>query len=250
MEKWKQESKRIEQLEEQDRFLNDQKLSKALTYFKWLATSNGLRYLDYQEEENTKDRFLKNYILLSKEKPEDIKLYLKQNKLKESSLLHELLYLFIEKDQIKDMITTPLVKDLTIDNGIYQIVTTIGTVKLGKASDYFKDTPTSLVLKRKLTEMCFERTEEFIEQNPEYQAIVTATPNLFTGSHLHAYAKKDDVIVDSACNAIFFDNTGEMIEEGNIIYQTSAQELQQEAKIEDCSRLYVATMKNKVLTKR
>ena len=250
MEKWKQESKRIEQLEEQDRFLNDQKLSKALTYFKWLATSNGLRYLDYQEEENTKDRFLKNYILLSKEKPEDIKLYLKQNKLKESSLLHELLYLFIEKGQIKDMITTPLVKDLTIDNGIYQIVTTIGTVKLGKASDYFKDTPTSIVLKRKLTEMCFERTEEFIEQNPEYQAIVAATPNLFTGSHLHAYAKKDDVIVDSACNAIFFDNTGEMIEEGNIIYQTSVQELQQEAKIEDCSRLYVATMKNKVLTKR
>ena len=250
MEKWKQESKRIEQLEEQDRFLNDQKLSKALTYFKWLATSNGLRYLDYQEEKNTKDRFLKNYILLSKEKPEDIKLYLKQNKLKESSLLHELLYLFIEKDQIKDMITTPLVKDLTIDNGIYQIVTTIGTVKLGKASDYFKDTPTSIVLKRKLTEMCFERTEEFIEQNPEYQAIVAATPNLFTGSHLHAYAKKDDVIVDSACNAIFFDNTGEMIEEGNIIYQTSVQELQQEAKIEDCSRLYVATMKNKVLTKR
>ena len=250
MEKWKQESKRIEQLEEQDRFLNDQKLSKALTYFKWLATSNGLRYLDYQEEENTKDRFLKNYILLSKEKPEEIKLYLKQNKLKESSLLHELLYLFIEKDQIKDMITTPLVKDLTIDNGIYQIVTTIGTVKLGKATDYFKDTPTSIVLKRKLTEMCFERTEEFIEQNPEYQAIVAATPNLFTGSHLHAYAKKDDVIVDSACNAIFFDNTGEMIEEGNIIYQTSVQELQQEAKIEDCSRLYVATMKNKVLTKR
>lgn len=250
MEKWKQESKRIEQLEEQDRFLNDQKLSKALTYFKWLATSNGLRYLDYQEEENTKDRFLKNYILLSKEKPEEIKLYLKQNKLKESSLLHELLYLFIEKDQIKDMITTPLVKDLTIDNGIYQIVTTIGTVKLGKASDYFKDTPTSIVLKRKLTEMCFERTEEFIEQNPEYQAIVAATPNLFTGSHLHAYAKKGDVIVDSACNAIFFDNTGEMIEEGNIIYQTSVQELQQEAKIEDCSRLYVATMKNKVLTKR
>ena len=250
MEKWKQESKRIEQLEEQDRFLNDQKLSKALTYFKWLATSNGLRYLDYQEEENTKDRFLKNYILLSKEKPEEIKLYLKQNKLKESSLLHELLYLFIEKDQIKDMITTPLVKDLTIDNGIYQIVTTIGTVKLGKASDYFKDTPTSIVLKRKLAEMCFERTEEFIEQNPEYQAIVAATPNLFTGSHLHAYAKKDDVIVDSACNAIFFDNTGEMIEEGNIIYQTSVQELQQEAKIEDCSRLYVATMKNKVLTKR
>lgn len=250
MEKWKQESKRIEQLEEQDRFLNDQKLSKALTYFKWLATSNGLRYLDYQEEENTKDRFLKNYILLSKEKPEEIKLYLKQNKLKESSLLHELLYLFIEKGQIKDMITTPLVKDLTIDNGIYQIVTTIGTVKLGKASDYFKDTPTSIVLKRKLTEMCFERTEEFIEQNPEYQAIVAATPNLFTGSHLHAYAKKDDVIVDSACNAIFFDNTGEMIEEGNIIYQTSVQELQQEAKIEDCSRLYVATMKNKVLTKR
>ena len=250
MEKWKQESKRIELLEEQDRFLNDQKLSKALTYFKWLATSNGLRYLDYQEEENTKDRFLKNYILLSKEKPEEIKLYLKQNKLKESSLLHELLYLFIEKDQIKDMITTPLVKDLTIDNGIYQIVTTIGTVKLGKASDYFKDTPTSIVLKRKLTEMCFERTEEFIEQNPEYQAIVAATPNLFTGSHLHAYAKKDDVIVDSACNAIFFDNTGEMIEEGNIIYQTSVQELQQEAKIEDCSRLYVATMKNKVLTKR
>ena len=148
------------------------------------------------------------------------------------------------------MITTPLVKDLTIDNGIYQIVTTIGTVKLGKASDYFKDTPTSIVLKRKLTEMCFERTEEFIEQNPEYQAIVAATPNLFTGSHLHAYAKKDDVIVDSACNAIFFDNTGEMIEEGNIIYQTSVQELQQEAKIEDCSRLYVATMKNKVLTKR
>ena len=124
MEKWIEESKRTEQLEEQDRFLNDQKLNKVLMYFNWLATSNGLKCLDYQEEKNTKDRLLKNYILLSKQKPEDIKLYLKQNKLKESSLLHEFLYLFIEQDQVKDMITVPLVKDVTLDNGIYEIATT------------------------------------------------------------------------------------------------------------------------------
>lgn len=250
MEKWLKKSKEIEQLEEQDRFLNDQKLKDVLNYFKWLANSNDLKFIDYAEEENTKDRFLKNYIELSKRKPEDIKLYLKKRNYKEASMLYELLYMFIEQNKMQEIANIPLVKDMQMNNGIYDLTTTLGKIRLSKASEYFKNTSLALQFKKNLRTYCFERTEDFVLQSPEYQAMVVSSPNIFTGTHLHAYAKKDDIIVDSACNAVFFDKTGEILEQGNIVYQTDAQKLQQEAVRDDCSRLYVATMKNKVMTKR
>ena len=37
--------------------------------------------------------------------------------------------------------------------------------------------------------------------------IVSYVPNIFVGGHYHAYAKCNDTIVDSASNAIYFDNT-------------------------------------------
>ena len=43
-----------------------------------------------------------------------------------------------------------------------------------------------------------------------------------------------------------FERTEEFIEQGNIIYQTSTQELQQQTKIKVCSRLYVATIKKSI----
>lgn len=95
--------------------------------------------------------------------------------------------------------------------------TTVGTIRLGKASEYFKDTKSSYIFNKKLAGECFDRTLEFVRENEEYDAIVRYVPNIFVGGHYHAYAKCGDTIVDPASNAIYFDSTGDLIEQGDII---------------------------------
>ena len=95
--------------------------------------------------------------------------------------------------------------------------TTVGTIRLGKASEYFKDTKSSYIFNKKLAGECFDRTLEFVRENEEYDAIVSYVPNIFVGGHYHAYAKCGDTIVDPASNTIYFDSTGDLIEQGDII---------------------------------
>lgn len=53
------------------------------------------------------------------------------------------------------------------------------------------------------------------------------------------------MIVDSACNAVFFDGTGELIEQGETLYQTTAEELKKEKDKYGYSKLLVATLKHR-----
>lgn len=69
-------------------------------------------------------------------------------------------------------------------------------------------------------------------------------PNVFTGGHYHAYAKKEDMIVAPACNAVFFDGTGELIERGELLYQTNKEELKDKKDCYGYSKLLVATLKH------
>lgn len=69
-------------------------------------------------------------------------------------------------------------------------------------------------------------------------------PNVFTGGHYHAYAKKEDMIVDPACNAVFFDGTGELIERGELLYQTTKEELKDKKSRYGYSKLLVSTLKH------
>jgi hypothetical protein len=239
MEKWIEEEL---DLEDREIIADRDRLRECLIYFKWLAKNNRL---SFEETGNLVDTFFENYPNLYQSHRMEISLLLKQKNFKEKSALHEMLYRFLEDENTNELKRMPFVNDIKEENKKYNIDTSLGRISLRKASDYFASTKSRYIFKKTLTGMCFDRTIEFIEQNPEYQAIVSYLPNVFIGGHYHAYAKKDDIIVDPACNAMFFDGTGELIEQGEIIYQATSEMLQKESDNYDYPKLLVAALKHK-----
>ena len=190
-------------------------VEQVLMYLKHLA----IHYkLPYKEFSNFADTFIYNYVELSKYQKDDIKLVLKQKNCKQQAILNECIYEALSSNPLINIEDVPLINKATNDKDKMILETTVGTIRLGKASEYFKDTKSSYIFNKKLTGECFDRTLEFVKENEEYDAIVSYVPNIFVGGHYHAYAKYNDTIVDPASNAIYFDNTGNLIEQGDIIF--------------------------------
>lgn len=194
------------------------KLKTVLSYFRGLARHYKLPYSDYEDIQDITDRFLVNYVELSKYQKDDIALYLKKQNYNKQALLNEYIYDYLSVNPLVKIEDVPIVNKVTTVDNKTILDTNIGKIKLGKASEYFKDTKSSYIFNKKLTGECFDRTLEFVKENEEYDAIVSYVPNIFVGGHYHAYAKCDDTIVDPASNAIYFDNTGNLIEQGDIIF--------------------------------
>ena len=194
---------------------NKQVLEQVLMYFKHLA----IHYkLPYKELSSLAETFIYNYVELSKYQKDEVSLLLKQKNYNQQALLNECLYDALSVSPLINIEDIPLIKKVYNDKDQMTLETTIGTIKLGKASEYFKNTKSSYIFNKKLIGECFDRTLEFVKENEEYTAIVSYLPNIFVGGHYHAYAKCNDTIVDSASNAIYFDNTGNLIEQGDIIF--------------------------------
>ena len=201
--------------EEVMREADKQVLEQVLMYFKHLA----IRYnLPYKELTKLQDTFIYNYVELSKYQKDEVSLLLKQKNCNQQALLNECIYEALSSNPLINIKDVPLINKATNDKDKMILETTFGTIRLGKASEYFKDTKSSYIFNKKLTGECFDRTLEFVKDNEEYDAIVSYVPNIFVGGHYHAYAKCNDTIVDSASNAIYFDNTGNLIEQGDIIF--------------------------------
>ena len=201
--------------EEVMREADKQVLEQVLMYFKHLA----IRYnLPYKELTKLQDTFIYNYVELSKYQKDEVSLLLKQKNCNQQALLNECIYEALSSNPLINIKDVPLINKATNDKDKMILETTFGTIRLGKASEYFKDTKSSYIFNKKLTGECFDRTLEFVKENEEYDAIVSYVPNIFVGGHYHAYAKCNDTIVDSASNAIYFDNTGNLIEQGDIIF--------------------------------
>ena len=201
--------------EEVMREADKQVLEQVLMYFKHLA----IRYnLPYKELTKLQDTFIYNYVELSKYQKDEVSLLLKQKNCNQQALLDECIYEALSSNPLINIKDVPLINKATNDKDKMILETTVGTIRLGKASEYFKDTKSSYIFNKKLTGECFDRTLEFVKENEEYDAIVSYVPNIFVGGHYHAYAKCNDTIVDSASNAIYFDNTGNLIEQGDIIF--------------------------------
>ena len=201
--------------EEVMREADKQVLEQVLMYFKHLA----IRYnLPYKELTKLQDTFIYNYVELSKYQKDEVLLLLKQKNCNQQALLDECIYEALSSNPLINIEDVPLINKATNDKDKMILETTVGTIRLGKASEYFKDTKSSYIFNKKLVNECFDRTLEFVKENEEYDAIVSYVPNIFVGGHYHAYAKYNDTIVDPASNAIYFDNTGNLIEQGDIIF--------------------------------
>ena len=201
--------------EEVMREANKQVLEQVLMYFKHLAIHYNL---PYKELSKLQDTFLYNYVELSKYQKDDIRLVLKQKNFNQQALLNECIYDVLSSNPLINIEDVPLINKVCNDKDKMILETSLGIVKLGKASEYFKDTKSSYIFNKKLAGECFDRTLEFVRENEEYDAVVSYVPNIFVGGHYHAYAKCNDTIVDPASNAIYFDNTGNLIEQGDIIF--------------------------------
>lgn len=201
--------------EEVMRKANKQVVEQVLMYFKHLANHYKL---PYKELSSFAETFIYNYVELSKYQKDDIRLVLKQKKYNQQALLNECIYEALSSNPLINIEDVPLINKVTNDKDKMILETTVGTIRIGKASEYFKDTKSSYIFNKQLSGECFDRTLEFVRENEEYDAVVSYVPNIFVGGHYHAYAKCDDTIVDSASNAIYFDNTGNLIEQGDIIF--------------------------------
>lgn len=201
--------------EEVMRKADKQVVEQVLMYFKHLANHYKL---PYKELSSFAETFIYNYVELSKYQKDDINLALKQKNCNYHALLNECIYEVLGTNPLIKLEDVPFINKVTNNSNKMILETTVGTIRIGKASEYFKDTKSPYIFNKKLAGECFDRTLEFVRENEEYDAVVSYVPNIFVGGHYHAYAKCGDTIVDSASNAIYFDNTGNLIEQGDIIF--------------------------------
>lgn len=202
-------------------------MNMVISELKQYAKDKDLPFIEYEEPI---DEFLHNYALLSKIDPIYVRNLLGNYDFSEKSAIHELLYLFLKDQDIKDMIGNNLIRKINLRDGKYTIDTSEGIIKLASAKEFFEKTEASWVFQQELSGQCYKRTTEFVQQMPDYELIVTHLPNIFGSTtfnlgHYHAYAKNKEIIVDPAINGIFFDNTGEIVERGKIVLRLTSEEL-------------------------
>lgn len=108
----------------------------------------------------------------------------------------------------KDMDDNPLewpgIINYDNDGAKYILHTLIGDIEVFKASELFKNTSCSYIFDKELTHQCFYRTYDFVKENNDYDLVSSLISNSFRGGFYHAYARKGDILVDPAINAIYF----------------------------------------------
>ena len=72
-----------------------------------------------------------------------------------------------------------------------------------KASDIFEKTPSKYIFDRPLTGFCYDRVYDFVEENMDYEAVLSYLPTYFGFGHYHVYLQKDDIILDIASNGYY-----------------------------------------------
>lgn len=208
-------------------YQNNQKMTEVIQSMKFMARYYGI---PFEEQEQKLDTILENYhFFVEAGYQSDLDLLLKQKGVKKVSLLHESLYYFFDQEEKQYEDENALLRKPEVlrveKKDSYIIETRIGTIKVKNAKKHF-GRELSLFEKPLIGE-CFDRTLEFVKEKKDYKAVVSHLPNPFSGEHIHAYAKKEDegILVDPACNAIFYDHTGDIIEKGNILFEQKYEEM-------------------------
>ena len=62
----------------------------------------------------------------------------------------------------------------------FYLYTPLGTIHVKKASEVFKSTPSYKIFSKTLGNYCYQRSDEFIKENKEYQIVFSWMPNPFT----------------------------------------------------------------------
>lgn len=104
----------------------------------------------------------------------------------------------------------------------YDFLTKEGRISVQKGSFVFPD---SLVLKQNLKRECFQRSLEFLEENPSWNIVLSYLPNYFYKGYYHAYVTHENYLLDIARNAYFELESGTNLFHGKTLGQFSLEEI-------------------------
>lgn len=146
------------------------------------------------------------------------------------SVINSLSYLFGKGKVVEniDPLVFPGIKGIKkIKESLYEIDTEIGTFEVYKASEFFKDTNSNYIFRKKRVHQCYNRTYDFVKKNRDFLAVVTEMPSAFFNGYYHAYAIKDDLLVDPAINCMLINRKYiDRIYHGEIITRLSYKEIE------------------------
>lgn len=139
--------------------------------------------------------------------------------------------LSIEQDESYPLLW-PGVNDIKRNDNLYILDTIIGTIKVSKASEIFKNTHSSYIFDEPLIGKCYSRSYDFVRENrDDYKVVLSYMPRFFSGGHYHAYIQNDSSILDIAANSYYLskEDSGKILN-GKIIKTMSYSQVESEYK--------------------
>lgn len=155
-------------------------------------------------DDNPLRSLLYNYFYLKKKgKHQVLEEVLNNYKINYKSSIHNAIYDLLDSKKEHRATLWPGVISKE-DNGLlYRLETNLGTIRVYKASEIFKNTKSAYIFKRDLIECCHARSFDFLSENRDYKAVLSYNENLFVGGYFHSYLEKDDITLDIASNALY-----------------------------------------------
>ena len=119
-----------------------------------------------------------------------------------------------------------------VDN-IYTLKTTIGEIKVSKASKIFEGTNVEYIFNKPLMGQCYRRSYDFVrEKQDDYDVVLSYMPNFFYGGHYHAYLESDNAVLDIAANSYYHTKEdASKILNGTIIRKLNYKKIEEDYKV-------------------
>lgn len=147
---------------------------------------------------------LYNYFNLKKKgKHQVLEKVLNKYKINYKSSIHNAIYDLLDSKNEHRATLWPGVISEEDDGLLYRLETSLGTIRVYKASEIFKNTKSAYIFKRDLRTYCHVRSFDFLSENRDYKAVLSYNNNIFVGGYFHAYLEKDDITLDIASNALY-----------------------------------------------
>ncbi|GEM_PF-6055815 len=137
----------------------------------------------------------------------------------------------------------PGVINVENDGPLFKVDTVLGTINVYKASEVIANK----IFNQNLCGRCFEVSEEYVTENPEYKVVLSYMPYAFIGGDYHAYLRRDSEVLDLAANALFTDSSTDLLYPRCPIKELSLDEMNstyedlkiQDSEVEDDYKLHV-----------
>ena len=149
------------------------------------------------------DGLLYNYFKLKKKgKNQALDKILNRYNINYGSSINRAIYDLLNGEKNRSLLWPGVISEED-DGLLYRLETSLGTIKVYKASAIFKNTKSSYIFKENLMNCCFARSLDFLYENRDYKAVLSYNNNIFVGGYFHAYLEKDDITLDIAGNALY-----------------------------------------------